>query len=160
MAIDNHLLEGVGVGGAALEAGDIGDAQGELGSPGFEGELPIGVSDFPGDVSPLGIPGEEDDAGFGLRTGGGFELSLHRINGNRFGGRFGMSWFNGPGLNRSDNGRLSRLGRCGDADRILIKFCLEAADLQGVSVFITAHDQGTIHWIRDRLFRGFLAEGD
>jgi hypothetical protein len=57
MAIDDHLLEGVGVGGAALEAGDIGDAQGKLGSPGFEGELPIAVGNFPEDVSPLGIAG-------------------------------------------------------------------------------------------------------
>ena len=40
MAVDHHLLKGMGVGGAAGQSGDIGDPQAELGGAGGRGRRP------------------------------------------------------------------------------------------------------------------------
>ena len=70
MGVDHHLLEGVGMAGAILQAGHIGHPQAELpGTHGFRG-LTAGGRDLPEHVSPLGITGQKDNPGVCQGQGG------------------------------------------------------------------------------------------
>ena len=51
------------MGGAAGQAGHIGDAEAELGSAGGEGGGAVGLGDLPEHVGPLGIAGQKYDVG-------------------------------------------------------------------------------------------------
>ena len=69
------------MGGATAQAGDIGDAEAELGGAGGQGLVAIRIGDVPEDIGPLGIAGQEDDAGFGGGATGGRQLGLDRFGG-------------------------------------------------------------------------------
>ena len=98
MAVDHHFLEGVGVGRTAGQPGDVGDAETQLRSTGRQGRLSIALGNFPERVGPLGVAGQENQAGFKLRTGhrGHFRLDRAQVGVLRHGRRF---------LQRRSNGR-------------------------------------------------------
>ena len=63
MAVDRDLLHRVGVAGATAQPRHIRHPQAELGGAHLEGLLAVGLGDFPEHIGPLGIAGQEDNAG-------------------------------------------------------------------------------------------------